>query len=198
MLSAAGGQRPNVVFFLADDLGQRDLGCYGSTFYETPNLDRLARDGAKLTDAYAARKPPYPPSPVITGIDWAPASSIIRKARGGDNWPLTWADDNHLYTAYGDGRGFEPPIDVKLSMGLSRIAGAADLETCTAIALWMLRDDPLLRRHGVCFAEARSEDLRQITGQIERLARSGLWAETRTAIAGIYQRAFGKIPGTNA
>ena len=32
--------RTNVVFFLADDLGQRDLGCYGSTFYETPNLDR--------------------------------------------------------------------------------------------------------------------------------------------------------------
>ena len=46
--------RPNIVFFLADDLGQRDLGCYGSTFYETPNLDRLARDGARFTDAYAA------------------------------------------------------------------------------------------------------------------------------------------------
>ncbi len=46
--------RPNVVFFLADDLGQRDLGIYGSTFYETPNLDRLAKDGAKFTDAYAA------------------------------------------------------------------------------------------------------------------------------------------------
>jgi arylsulfatase A-like enzyme len=46
--------RPNIVFFLADDLGQRDLGCYGSTFYETPNLDRLAQDGARFTDAYAA------------------------------------------------------------------------------------------------------------------------------------------------
>ncbi len=46
--------RPNVVFILADDLGQRDLGCYGSTFYETPNLDRLARQGARFTDAYAA------------------------------------------------------------------------------------------------------------------------------------------------
>ena len=40
--------RTNVVFFLADDLGQRDLGCYGSTFYETPNLDRLAREGAAV------------------------------------------------------------------------------------------------------------------------------------------------------
>lgn len=39
---------------------------------------------------------PYPPSPVITGIQWAPASSIVRKARGGDNWPITWADDGRM------------------------------------------------------------------------------------------------------
>ncbi len=50
----AAERKPNIVFFLADDLGQRDLGCYGSTFYETPNLDRLAKDGARFTDAYAA------------------------------------------------------------------------------------------------------------------------------------------------
>jgi arylsulfatase A-like enzyme len=55
-LSAALGAepKPNIVFFLADDLGQRDLGAYGSTFYETPNVDRLAREGATFTDAYAA------------------------------------------------------------------------------------------------------------------------------------------------
>ena len=47
-------ERPNVVFFLVDDLGQRDLGCYGSEFYETPNLDRLAVEGARFTNAYAA------------------------------------------------------------------------------------------------------------------------------------------------
>lgn len=46
--------RPNLVFILADDLGWRDLGCYGSTFYETPNLDRLAAKGMRFTDAYAA------------------------------------------------------------------------------------------------------------------------------------------------
>nr|WP_206170896.1 sulfatase [Phragmitibacter flavus] len=45
---------PNIVFFLVDDLGQRDLAVYGSTFYETPNLDRLAKQGMKFTDAYAA------------------------------------------------------------------------------------------------------------------------------------------------
>jgi arylsulfatase A-like enzyme len=53
-LPAAEKRSPNIVFFLVDDLGQRDLGCYGSTFYETPNLDRLARQGIKFTDAYAA------------------------------------------------------------------------------------------------------------------------------------------------
>ena len=45
---------PNFVFILADDLGGRDLGCYGSTFYETPNLDRLAASGMRFTQAYAA------------------------------------------------------------------------------------------------------------------------------------------------
>jgi arylsulfatase A-like enzyme len=44
---------PNIVFVLADDLGWRDLGCYGSTFYETPNLDQLAAEGMRFTDAYA-------------------------------------------------------------------------------------------------------------------------------------------------
>jgi len=47
-------QPPNVVFILADDLGQRDLGVYGSSFYETPHLDALARRGVRFTQAYAA------------------------------------------------------------------------------------------------------------------------------------------------
>src|ERR1019366_2483389 len=46
--------RPNIVFILADDLGWRDLVCYGSTFYETPHLDQLAAKGMRFTDAYAA------------------------------------------------------------------------------------------------------------------------------------------------
>lgn len=54
VLGAASSSRSNIVFFLADDLGQRDIGVYGSTFYETPNIDRLGREGALFTDAYAA------------------------------------------------------------------------------------------------------------------------------------------------
>ena len=46
--------RPNIVFILIDDLGWTDLGCYGSTFYQTPNIDRLAAQGMRFTDAYAA------------------------------------------------------------------------------------------------------------------------------------------------
>ncbi len=45
---------PNFVFFLIDDMGWRDAACYGSTFYETPNIDRLAASGMRFTDAYAA------------------------------------------------------------------------------------------------------------------------------------------------
>lgn len=44
----------NVVFILVDDLGWTDLGCYGSSFYETPNIDRLAASGQLFTQAYAA------------------------------------------------------------------------------------------------------------------------------------------------
>jgi arylsulfatase A-like enzyme len=50
----ARAERPNVVFFLIDDLGWTDLGCFGSDLYETPHIDRLARDGMKFTNAYAA------------------------------------------------------------------------------------------------------------------------------------------------
>lgn len=67
---------------------------------------------------------PYPQSKRITGIEWAPKDSILRKAKGGDNWPTTWADDDNLYTAYGDANGFEPFLEKKLSMGLARVEGS--------------------------------------------------------------------------
>lgn len=47
-------KQPNILMILIDDLGWRDLTCYGSSFYETPNLDRLAREGVWFTDAYAS------------------------------------------------------------------------------------------------------------------------------------------------
>ncbi len=52
--AAADEVRPNVVLILADDMGWTDLGCSGSSFYETPRLDRLAAEGMRFTNAYAA------------------------------------------------------------------------------------------------------------------------------------------------
>ncbi|MCB0096636.1 MAG: hypothetical protein KDE46_12985, partial [Caldilineaceae bacterium] len=66
---------------------------------------------------------PYPPSPVITSLEWAPKSSIQRMASGSDNFPITWGDDDSLYTAYGDGNGFKPNVPQKLSLGFARIDG---------------------------------------------------------------------------
>jgi arylsulfatase A-like enzyme len=77
-------QKPNVVFILADDLGWADLGCYGSTFYQTPNLDRLAKEGTRFTDAYAACNVCSPTrASILTGkyparlhlTDWLPGRS---------------------------------------------------------------------------------------------------------------------------
>lgn len=51
--SATEPERPNVVLLFADDLGWTDLACFGSRFYETPNLDRLCAEGMKFTSAYA-------------------------------------------------------------------------------------------------------------------------------------------------
>jgi hypothetical protein len=67
--------------------------------------------------------PPPPVSPVIKEIRWAPKETIQRSAKDSDNWPLTWADDDALYTAYGDGSGFEPFIKEKLSLGFAKITG---------------------------------------------------------------------------
>ncbi len=74
-------QKPNFVFILADDLGWRDLGSYGSTYYETPHIDRLAREGVRFTDAYAAGNSCSPTrASILTGkypatthlTDWIP------------------------------------------------------------------------------------------------------------------------------
>jgi len=74
-------QKPNFIFILVDDLGWKDLGSYGSEFYESPNIDHLANQGMKFTNAYAA-SPVCSPTrasiqtgkhPVRIGItDWIP------------------------------------------------------------------------------------------------------------------------------
>lgn len=87
-LSAAG--KPNIILFLIDDLGWRDLGCQGSTFYQTPNIDRLAAEGVRFTDAYAACAVCSPTrAAILTGkyparlllTDWLPSGRWNPKAK---------------------------------------------------------------------------------------------------------------------
>lgn len=85
-LAADQPGRPNVLFILCDDLGYGDLGCYGNAVIKTPNLDRLAVEGMKLTSCYAGA-PVCSPSraAIMTGRnpnrlgirDWIPADSHI-------------------------------------------------------------------------------------------------------------------------
>ena len=51
--SQADGQKPNVIFIYADDLGYGDLECYGATRVQTPHVNRLANEGIRFTNAHA-------------------------------------------------------------------------------------------------------------------------------------------------
>ena len=87
--NAALPERPmNVVFFLVDDLGWTDLGCYGSDYYRTPHIDRLAAEGIRFTDAYAACNACSPTrASILTGkyparlrlTDWIPGQRVQPK-----------------------------------------------------------------------------------------------------------------------
>jgi hypothetical protein len=77
---------------------------------------------ATPTPAPPVNGAPYPQSPVITGMSWAPVAEIARISGNADNWPITWADDGNLYTAFGDGSGFDNSTP-RLSLGFAKVAG---------------------------------------------------------------------------
>src|SRR5262245_11777387 len=81
LLPAASRSSWNIVLILADDLGWKDLSCFGNPYVRTPNLDRLAAEGVRFTRAYAACPVCSPTRasimtgryPVRTGVtDWIP------------------------------------------------------------------------------------------------------------------------------
>jgi hypothetical protein len=84
-----------------------------------------------------------------------------------------------------------PILDLETHQVVGMQTSGRYLDQGTAIPLYALRDDPLLQRAGVTFAEATEEDRRDVVEQVERLARSRLWREVRATINGLYQRAFG-------
>ncbi|MHC4584969.1 MAG: sulfatase-like hydrolase/transferase [Planctomycetota bacterium] len=81
----------NFVFILIDDLGWTDLGCYGSSFYETPNIDRLASEGMRFTEAYAACPVCSPTRGSIMAGKY-PARLGITQWIGGSQKPTEYAD----------------------------------------------------------------------------------------------------------
>jgi CubicO group peptidase (beta-lactamase class C family) len=83
-------------------------------------------DAVAPTDTDEASRAPYPASPISRAVVWDPPDSIRRRARGSDNWPITWMDDDSMLAAYGDGWGFEPKVPRKLSLGLARVTGGPD------------------------------------------------------------------------
>ncbi|KAA5825144.1 sulfatase [Algibacter amylolyticus] len=92
--------KPNVILLLVDDLGYKDVGYMGSKFYETPNIDALAAEGIKFTNAYAAAAICSPTrSSILTGrypartgvTDWIKAKFQVK---GGDMTPLPEYEEN--------------------------------------------------------------------------------------------------------
>src|SRR5262245_52661237 len=73
---AAEKARPNVVFILADDLGYTDLGCQGSKYYESPNIDRLAAQGMRFTSGYTCGPNCQPTRAALASGQYGPRTGV--------------------------------------------------------------------------------------------------------------------------
>lgn len=100
----AGSPRPNFLILLVDDLGWTDLGCYGSDFYETPQIDRLAAEGVRFTHGYAACTVCSPTrAALLTGLypgrtrvtDWIPGHQRPNAPLRPPDWTMRL---EHRYT----------------------------------------------------------------------------------------------------
>jgi arylsulfatase A-like enzyme len=69
-------RKPNVIFILADDLGWTDLGCQGSKYYETPNIDRLAKEGIRFTSGYTCGPNCQPTRAALMSGQYGPRTGI--------------------------------------------------------------------------------------------------------------------------
>jgi arylsulfatase A-like enzyme len=75
-LFAAESAKTNIVFILADDLGYTDLACYGSKYYETPNLDRMAAEGMRFTDGYTCGPNCQPTRAALLSGQYGPRTGV--------------------------------------------------------------------------------------------------------------------------
>src|SRR5205814_786500 len=116
----------------------------------------------------------------------AAPDTIVRAARDSDIWATTWADDGHLYTAYGDGTGFAPKVPEKLSLGFARIEGGADRFTGVNVrspTIEQKGDGPkgkkasgLLMVNGVLYLWVRNAGNSQLAWSADR-GRTWAWAD---------------------
>jgi arylsulfatase A-like enzyme len=74
--SADEPRKPNIVFILADDLGYTDVACFGSKYYETPNIDRLAEDGMRFTSGYTCGPNCQPTRAALMSGQYGPRTGI--------------------------------------------------------------------------------------------------------------------------
>ncbi len=106
-------ERPNFLIFLVDDLGWTDFACYGSDFFETPNIDRLAADGVRFTHGYAACTVCSPTrAALLTGLypgrtnvtDWIPGHRRPDAKLRPPEWTMRL---EHRYTTLAEALGAE-------------------------------------------------------------------------------------------
>jgi arylsulfatase A-like enzyme len=72
----AAENKPNIVLILADDLGYTDVACFGSKFYETPNIDRLAAEGIRFTDGYTCGPNCQPTRAALLSGQYGPRTGV--------------------------------------------------------------------------------------------------------------------------
>lgn len=123
------GRPPNIVFILADDLGWTDLGCQGSAYYKTPNIDRLASEGLRLTRYYNCQNCAPTRASLMTGQHGARTGvyTVGTGERGR-------AEDRRMIPAPNK---MEPPLHLELLPGALRRAGYAT----GMFGKWHLGDD---------------------------------------------------------
>ncbi|MDA7922014.1 arylsulfatase [Verrucomicrobiales bacterium] len=82
LLQSGAAEKPNIIFILADDLGYRELGCYGQEKIKTPRIDQLAGEGMRFTRAYSG-SPVCAPSRCVLMTGMHPGKARVRNNRGG-------------------------------------------------------------------------------------------------------------------
>ena len=152
---AEAAARPNIVLFLADDLGYGELGCYGNTAAITPNIDRFANQGLKLTDCHSA-----------SSVCSPSRSSLLTGRTPFRNGVFTWIPE-------------KSPIHLRTSeIALPKLLSAAGYDTCH-VGKWHLNglfnspDQPQPDAHGYAWWLATQNNAAPSHAFPENFVRNG-------------------------